>query len=218
MPFRGAESTARSVPAVRQATAGEVAWIGRVLAEAFQAGPVAAWLVPDPDERLAISRDLFATVVASAVPDGTVHVTDDLSGVAVWRDRIRPAADPPSYRMRLLAATGRWADRFDLLDQLLLAYHPGSAHHHLAYLGVRPARQGRGLAGALLRHHHRLLDAARLPGYLVAGDPGARDRYQRHGYHADGCLTLPEGGPPLWPMWRPPDRPDRPGCGSGATE
>ncbi|MEO3746675.1 GNAT family protein [Plantactinospora sp. B5E13] len=196
--------TVTPVPGIRPARADEVDWLARVLAEAYQANPVAGWLVPDPDERLAVNRDLLTVVLGAAVPGGLVQVTDDLAGVAVWRDRIRPAADPTAYRDRLRAATGRWAGRYELLDHLLSAYHPGGAHHHLAHLGVRPARRGQGLAGALLAHHHRLLDAARLPGYLVTDNEWSRDALQRYGYHPDGCLPLPDGGPPLWPMWRPP--------------
>ncbi len=187
---------------VRAAEPGEVDAISQTLAEAYRHTPIAAWLVTDPDQRYRICYDLFSIVVEQALKSGKVRVTDKLDAVALWQPRLGPVPDRPGFSARLRAATRRRADRFTLLEKVLQAHHPGHAHHHLAYLGVHPARQSRGLGSALLSHQHRLLDTARVASYLVAGDERSRDLYLRHGYHAEGYVRLPEDGPLLWPMWR----------------
>jgi GNAT superfamily N-acetyltransferase len=70
--------------------------------------------------------------------------------------------------------------------------------------GVTPERQGTGLGSALLDHYHRELDATGQPAYLEATNPRNRDLYPRHGYTTSGPFELPEGGPPMWGMWRDP--------------
>ena len=197
-------SSTTSEPEFRTATAADVSGISHVLAEVFRHGPVAEWLVPDVEQRYRVFYDLFDMLVAHTVTVGTVHVTTELSAAALWQPRITPVRDPPGFAERLLAATDPWTDRFVMLDSTLGAHHPGGPHHHLGYLGVHPLRRCRGLGGALLRHQHRVLDPAGLPAYLVAGTERSRDFYQRHGYHCEGRVTLPDRGPSLWPMWRAP--------------
>jgi hypothetical protein len=47
-------------------------------------------------------------------------------------------------------------------------------------------------------------DRERMPAYLNAGSPRSRDLYLRHGFEVTEEFRLPEGGPPLWRMWREP--------------
>ena len=51
-----------------------------------------------------------------------------------------------------------------------------------------------------------MLDAASRAAFLEASSPRARDLYLAHGYvpMADAPYDLPDGGPPMWPMWRQP--------------
>jgi GNAT superfamily N-acetyltransferase len=89
-------------------------------------------------------------------------------------------------------------------------------HHHLAILAVRPDAQGQGIGTALLRAHHTTLDGTDVPAYLEASSERTRAWYLRHGYTDHGQpFHLPEGGPPLWPLWRPgaPVPPARAGSG-----
>jgi hypothetical protein len=50
------------------------------------------------------------------------------------------------------------------------------------------------------------LDDSGRPAYLEASSPRARDLYLRHGYlpRPGTPFHLPDGGPPMWPMWREP--------------
>ena len=43
-----------------------------------------------------------------------------------------------------------------------------------------------------------------MPAYHEATTPRNRALYERHGYVTLGEFTLPDGGPPLWRMWREP--------------
>lgn len=98
-----------------------------------------------------------------------------------------------------------WAPRFAEFDAALDRRHPaGTAHHHLAIVGVWPGAQGRGIGTALLQAHHHLLDQAGIPAYLEASSQRNRRLYRRHGYADHGppiCLT---GGPQMFPMIRQP--------------
>ncbi|MFV2008563.1 MULTISPECIES: GNAT family N-acetyltransferase [unclassified Micromonospora] len=90
-------------------------------------------------------------------------------------------------------------------------------HTYLAYLGVAPDRQRHGMGTALLTHRHTTCDTAGTGIHLVATSHGARRLYQRHGYYdtTPTPIHLPDGGPPLWPMWRQPRTPHAAAGGPG---
>jgi GNAT superfamily N-acetyltransferase len=186
-----------------RAGTGAAAEVAGTVAAAFHPLPAAAWLVPDPDLRSQLLAGQFAILVEHATSYGTVYRTGDQQAVAVWFHRTEPAPEPPDYPARLAAACGAATPRFEILDALLEQHHPGEPHHHLAFLAVNPAHQGRGLGTALLAHHHAYLDAQGVPSYLEASSERNRRLYARHGYRAGEPFRLPDGTP-FWPMWRPP--------------
>jgi ribosomal protein S18 acetylase RimI-like enzyme len=184
---------------------GQADRLAALVAEAFHPLAVAAWLVSDPAERARTLPRQFAILIEHAFTHGHVDVVADRTAVAVWMHRTGPDFPAPAdYDRRLEAACGAHVDRFRTLDDLFDTHHPdGPPHHHLALLAVHPATQGAGLGTALLRHHHRHLDAQHLPAYLEAACPRSAALYNRHGYRQRGTLTLPDG-PGIYPMWRNP--------------
>lgn len=201
VPWRGDGMTARGIV---QATMSDARLAADIIAEAFQSLEVAAWLVPDPAPRPHVLAGNFRIFVDHALIHGTIDLTEDRTGVAVWFPRLSPVPVPPvDYHRRQALVCAEWTDRFRTLDELFDANHPQEPHYHLAFLAVRPARQGTGLGSALLHHRHRHLDQYALPAYLEASSPRSRDFYTRHGYRAGLPFALP-GGPSLWPMWRMP--------------
>jgi GNAT superfamily N-acetyltransferase len=191
-------------PEIRLADRYDAEAVAELIAVAFGPLAVARWLIDDDHSRARLFPGHFRIFVDHALTHGVIHTTTDRRAAALWL----PATAPPpaDYQARLAATCGPYLGRFQALDAAFDAHHPAAAHHHLALLAVHPARQDTGLGSALLAHHHRQLDAEGTPAYLEASSPRSRQLYLRHGYHdlPDAPFYLPEDGPPMWPMWRPP--------------
>jgi GNAT superfamily N-acetyltransferase len=192
-------------PVFVAAALGDAHPVADLIATAFHPLDVAAWLVPDPDDRLRALYADFRILVEHAIVHGTVLSTGDGRGVAVWlpHDRDMPVPGIADYDRRLWLACGPYTDRFAALDTAFAARYPTTPHHHLVCLAVHPDIQSRGVGSGLLDWYHRRLDQARLPAYLEASSRQSRALYLRHGYVDLGAaIELPGGGPRLWPMWR----------------
>ena len=70
-------------------------------------------------------------------------------------------------------------------------------------LGVATRCQGQGLGTALLRPTLDRCDREGLPAYLEASSQRSAALYERLGFVHLGEGRIP-GGPPFWPMRRPP--------------
>ena len=198
--------TSQQDVAVVRATGADLAVLSQVIADAFCDLAVSQWLIPDRAARRAIFPAYFALYVEHALAKGLVHTTPGRDAAAVWLPTAAGAAGPPEgYSARLAGVTGPWLGRFEAFDAALDRRHPaGLAHHHLALLAVRWARQGRGTGTALLRAHHAVLDRDGLPAYLEASALDTRQLYLQHGYSDHGPpIQLPDG-PRMFPMLRPP--------------
>ncbi|HIW62070.1 MAG TPA: GNAT family N-acetyltransferase [Candidatus Stackebrandtia excrementipullorum] len=183
--------------------------VAMLIATAFADLEVANWLVADRRERIRALAGQFAMLVEHACSHGHVHTADDPDGhtvaAAVWFDYTKHVPEPPGYDERLPGITGEHLPRFQALDEAMAAHHPQEPHHHLAFIATLPTHQGRGLGTALMNHHHPTLDRTGVAAYLEASNLRTRDLYIHHGYKVQSkTLALPEGGPVMWPMWRPP--------------
>jgi GNAT superfamily N-acetyltransferase len=190
--------------AIRQATLVDVDTMTEVLVEAFLVSPVGDWLIPDVATRRGVYEDYFRLHGRHGLEMGKVDITTDGNAVAVWwPDHL--AAIPPDYSARLAAACGPWLRRFALMDKVFDRHHPDLPHNYPPFVAVAPQLQGQGVGSALLAHHHAVLDAAGQAAYLEASTDRSRRLYERHGYQLrQDAVTLPEDGPPIWPMWREP--------------
>jgi ribosomal protein S18 acetylase RimI-like enzyme len=194
-------------PMIVRAGRGDAHRAAVLIATAFHGLDVAAWLVPDPQERERVLYANFRIFVDHAVDHGDLLITQDRSGAAVWFPRDTPLPEIPDYERRRWLACGPYTKRFQALDAAFEARHPIGMHHHLAFLAVQPDHQGYGIGTALLHRHHQRLDREGLPAYLEASSPGSRELYLLHRYTDFGAtIELPDGGPRLWPMWREPRR------------
>ncbi|MET8862120.1 GNAT family N-acetyltransferase [Nonomuraea sp. NPDC004580] len=196
---RGAGQEMSFRPGIRTATPADAARAAELIATAFAGLRSVAYLVPERRRRHQVLADGFLIVVEHAIEHGAVHLIDD-EAAAVWIPYAEGASEPADYDRRLGEATGEFADRFRLRDELFRRHHPTEPHHYLACLAVHPDCQNQGLGTALLRHQHARLGG--LPVYLEASDPRNRDLYARHGYQAREPFALPDGAL-FWPMWRP---------------
>ncbi|MBX7267363.1 N-acetyltransferase [Micromonospora sp. Llam7] len=182
-----------------------------LLAAELAAGPIAAWLVPDPAHRRPVLHAYARFVLAHGLAHGQVDTTCDRTAVAVWYPR-RAAPEPAAALLfGLCRVLGAQAARFALLHAQTDAVHPHIPHHHLAQLaGDHDA------ARRLLVARHRLLDPHGLPSYAeVVTDRPRECLLGRLGY-APRTPVLLGGGPALWRMWRAAPataRRCRAGCG-----
>jgi GNAT superfamily N-acetyltransferase len=193
---------------VTRATTADTQVLSQVIADAFFGLDPSRWLLSSPARRLAVFPAYFRLYVRHALETGVVHTTRDREAAALWVPVSENGpAPPPDYERHLAAATHPWTQRFFDFDAELDRHHPaGTAHHHLAILGVRPGRQGRGIGTALLNAHHATLDQAGIPAYLEASGRRTRYLYLAHGYHDCGTPIELPGGPAMFPMWRQPQR------------
>jgi ribosomal protein S18 acetylase RimI-like enzyme len=191
--------------AIRAATGAEAGPVAATLSQAFQADPVSSWLFPDPDDRLARHPHFFRVFIDVALADGRIHTTPGYEAVALW-----VAVDPDSPGSskhlgdRFEEACGPSYQRFVRLDEAMYQHHPSHIlHAYLAFVGVRPDCQARGLGTALICHRLDELEALRRPAYLEASSTRGRGLYERLGFRRlPPRIDLPQG-PSLWPMWRP---------------
>jgi GNAT superfamily N-acetyltransferase len=203
--------TGTSEQTVRPATAADVKPLATVMARAFYDDPPFIWMLPDPATRLERARRFFATLTrGEALAHGGVDVASvesEIAGAAIWLPpgRWAPGA---AEQLRTLPgfarAFGRRLGAASALAQAMARAHPREPHWYLYAIGVDPARQGTGLAGALLRPRLDQCDRDAQPAYLEATKITSVPLYQHFGFQPTGNPQLPAGAPPLTAMWRPP--------------
>jgi GNAT superfamily N-acetyltransferase len=183
--------------------------LAEALARAFHDDPGWSHLLPDPDVRPERLRLFFDTELRGlALSKGLVWTTDDVVGGAVWA----AAGDwrvPVTTTLRELRPMTRvFGTRLPLAFRsrlLMEGRHPRKPlHWYLAFMGVAPEWQGKGLGTALMRPALDRLDQEGIPAYLESSTPRSRALYLRNGFEVTDEFNLPSSGPPLWQMWREP--------------
>ena len=198
----------------RPAQKDDISELSHALGRAFYDDPVSIWIMPDDKTRAAHLRKFFATVTRHHhLAGGGAEVACDgptIGAAALW--------DPP----------GRWKhsarEQLMMLPSFLLGFgfrlttgrkqrellgrmkqqHPEEPHWYLAVIGSDVNVRGKGYGQALMRSRLDRVDAEHAPAYLESSKPENVPYYQRFGFGVTGEIVLPDGGPTLWPMWRPP--------------
>lgn len=193
---------------VRKASADDVPRIADTLARAFFDDPVFCWVCPDDKRRQALLPGFFALFTEAMVRHDEIYAAGEGAGAALWAPPGRAAVheeDADEFGRRLDEITpAEDAERLFGLSKLLDEHHPPGSYYFLQFTGVEPQSQGRGIGSALLAHVLECCDREGAPAYLDATSPDNERLYERHGFRASGEYA-PEGGPPLWPMWRQPN-------------
>jgi ribosomal protein S18 acetylase RimI-like enzyme len=167
--------------------------IETVLVEAFTDDPLSTWLFPEASERGRLQTEYFRSLLLA--PTAESYLLGDGEAAAVWQ--MRPAE--PSG----LPASGA---RLQMLGEALAPRHPEEPHLYLAVMGVVPEHRGAGLGTAMLRQRLERADIDGLGVYLEASSPRSRALYLRHGFIGLGDPVQMADCPPLWPMWRHPQK------------
>jgi len=195
-------------PAVRTATADDVPRLADALADAFVDDPVYTWMLPGSLRLKARLRALFtAELEQYGLPQGTVWTTAGCDGAVI-------ALPPGAWEMPksiTLTQARMWTRAFG--RRVLLAVrvqrameerHVREPHFYVRIIGVRTALQGRGVGSALMLPTLESADSAGLPTYIEASSERSAALYERLGFLHLDVVELPEGGPPVWLMRRPP--------------
>ncbi|MEO3761158.1 GNAT family N-acetyltransferase [Mycobacterium sp. B14F4] len=185
--------------------------IGTVLARAFYEDPVTSWMLPDDRTRLkALTRAFTGLARLHFLPRGGSEVAqraNAIGGATLW--------DPPGQRKAsrveelLSMPVMMWSFRSRVselaqVQELMEKSHPEEPHWYLMLIGSDPSVRGAGFGQALMRSRLDRCDAERVPAYLENSNPRNEAYYLRFGFEVIGEITLPDGGPSMWPMWRDP--------------
>lgn len=192
---------------IRQATASDTAVVAATISAAFFDDPVTCWLLPDVERRREIARPMFALYAGAYLPHGETYLTHDGNGVAVWlppHTQLLTPEQEETFGQALVELAGSHVDRVFQLEETFAQYHPEEPLYYCQFLATVPAFQGRGIGSTFLEELLQRADSEGMPAYHEATTPRNRALYERHGYVNQGEFTLPDGGPPLWRMWREP--------------
>jgi GNAT superfamily N-acetyltransferase len=142
---------------------------------AFSADPVMRWLWPEPRDYLRHFPDLVHGFGGGAFGHGAAHVTGDFLGGTLWLPPgITPDEEALERLMRETIPEPARSEAASVLDQMGAA-HPKEPHWHLAFIGVDPVHQGKGIGAAMLRHTLAQVDEQHLHAYLETRLPARRD-------------------------------------------
>jgi GNAT superfamily N-acetyltransferase len=198
-------------PQARPARKADIGELAATLSRAFYDDPVMTWILSDDHRRPAQLRRMFAAMTRHHhLGHGGVEVAAEGSGIgaaALW--------DPPTRwqesRRAELAMTPTFLRVFGMrtsmaraVQEAMKRVHPEEPHWYLAVIGSDPSVRGKGFGQVLMRSRLDRCDAEHAPAYLESTKPENIGYYQRFGFTVTQEVALPDSGPPLWAMWRPP--------------
>lgn len=190
------------------ASAADSPAVRTVLARAYRANPLIAWVLPDASTREEACAAWLGPSVDRYLSVGRVHVARSggrVVGVAAWR---LPGADPapeslptPADALAALVGPDRAAQ---VLAALASAARlaPVAPSPYLNFLGVEPAWQGRSVGRRLVEAG--IAAAGDAGTYLATTDPRNLPFYERLGYGPVGTVRLAGDGPLLTVLQRAP--------------
>jgi GNAT superfamily N-acetyltransferase len=191
---------------VRKGSVGDVPRIASTLARAFFDDPVFRWAYADDGRRYELLPGFFSLFTQTLKRHDEIYVTREGTGAALWAppgQAAVPEEQADEFGRRLEEMSGVDAERLFALTKLIDEHHPPGSYYFLQFMGVEPPSQGRGIGSALLAQMLERCEREGMRAYLDATSPHNKRLYERHGFRASGEYA-PEGGPPLWPMWREP--------------
>jgi GNAT superfamily N-acetyltransferase len=186
-----------------------------LLTRAFDADPLYATTVPDPDERAQALPAFFGVCLRYGCRFGEALATGRESGrmeaVAFWL----PYPEARWSAERLAAVDGSaigdlLPNAFQaVMDEVrrdlgpIFAPCEAAGHRDVPLLGVEPSAQGHGLGGALLARIISDAATARRPVTLWTANRKNVSFYQRHGFKLLGSGAFQNGAIPWWALSAP---------------
>lgn len=170
---------------------------------AFSADPTIRALWPEPNAYLRHFPDLVMAFGGGAFSHGSAHVLEPFLGAALW---LPPGVSPDGPALeKLIRETVAEPSRSQFLAvvEQMDACHPPHTHWHLAFLGVDPAHQHRGIGDVLLSQTLARVDDQHVHAYLESSNPANVPFYRHHGFEVIREIRVGDF-PPVIPMVRAP--------------
>ena len=179
------------------------------LADAFINDPVYRWLLPGGRRLQARLGTMFSAELEQYVlrNGGTVWTTSAFDGAVAelppgaWE---MPMSFTGKEALKWMRAFGRRLALAGRVQHAMQERHLGEPHFYVRVVGVRTALQGQGVGSALMQPTMERADSAGLATYIEASSERSAALYERLGFVHMDVLELPESGPPVWRMRRPP--------------
>jgi GNAT superfamily N-acetyltransferase len=199
---------------VANLTADQVPVAARLLARAFAADPIITHFLDGFLRRQIAFPAFFRAIIREHLEGGHVYSARDegrLIGVSVW--------SPPKGVTRSDQQLKALADRDHRIVRAFFprrsrelyggfaataSLHPREPHWYLAFVGIDPQFQGKGVGQELLGSVLDAADVHGVPCYLETPFPATHKFYQRLGFEIGTQAKPFPGAPPLWTMARPP--------------
>jgi GNAT superfamily N-acetyltransferase len=183
-----------------------------LLARAFAHDPVLGhYLCPGWRQRTAIEA-FFQSALWEGVRAGQTYAAVEhgsLVGVALWFPPEQTSVHglkPLRSRVALLIVQLLYPNASRLMLEgfhSLEAHHPSQPHWYLAFVGVEPSKQGRGIGSQLLAPVLGEADRHAQLCYLETPFPATHNFYRSLGFHEDKALNCFRGAPIVTSFVRP---------------
>jgi GNAT superfamily N-acetyltransferase len=195
-----------AMPGITRVNEAQADQVTELFALAFRDDPVWGWAFPDLERRLHQQRLWWGLAMHTAVPYGSVWMTEDGGAAALWLPPGKPELneeDEARMEPLLRQLVGSRADDVLVLLERFEANHPSDPpHYYLSLLGTHPDHRGRGKGMSLLAANLAWIDGQGFPTYLESSNPANDHRYERLGFVKRGEFAAPGGGPTVAGMWR----------------
>ena len=195
---------------MRRATLADAPRVAQLFAASFARDPLFDWLArAGPSRQHALQRFFRWMLESRALPHGETWLTADGLAAAAW---IPPYAQPGRTGFAadlrvlpvILRLTGlRRLPRGAAMSAAMEDAHPAAPYFYLAFIGVAPRMQGRGMGSSLLRQTLARADASGTGAYLENSNPRNLRLYERAGFSVIREIKARADAPPIFAMWRP---------------
>ena len=178
--------------------------LGALLSVSFTDDPFVRWLMPNALDFLRDSKRHPRRAYSAAFDAGTLFVTGDFAGAALW---LPPGAKADRTEEIEQAEAGTperpvFPSEFPELISRSGAYCPEEPHWYLGLIAVDPSFRGRGVGTKLMEHCLAMVDRDQMPAFLESTNSANLSLYRRFGF-----IELAEvrvgSSPPRFPMLRP---------------
>ncbi len=188
-----------------KADAGDYRAVEETMSQAFQEDPALSWILPDAAHRARALRGLFRTLVPIDARAGRVMRSSGNEAATLWRAPGKAHGGTGEFLATVLPMIGVF--RTALLRGLTVqksidAHRPRSSFWYLHYVGVRPAQQGKGHGGRIIRAQTSVADADGLSCWLETATAANVPLYERLGFVTQVEWDVKSGGPHFWGMMR----------------